>query len=172
MSKVGFSSLSRALQLIRGVRRTPDESRGMTVRIPDSLASWIRERMGHLETEWTDAEVVRLATRLGGLPLLLDMGGLYALRPSGEVVSIDWDEREQVAVEEDPRIVDIALARGSKRYPQLLPLLSQRSPETPDCPHCKGTGVPTQFADNPVLRGIACWCGGLGFTPTTWTLTE
>lgn len=141
----------------------------MTVQLPQSIVSWIRERISLLESEWPDPEVVRLAKRLGGLPLLLDMGGLYALRPSGEVVSIDWDGREEPTVEQDPRIIDLVLAQASRRYPELRPLLPQRSPDTPDCRHCDGTGVPTQFANNPALReSISCWCGGLGFIPTSW----
>src|SRR5687767_3623734 len=136
----------------------------MTLPITEPLAQWIRERIRLISSECQDPETARLARFLGALPVLADMGGLYALRPSGEVVSIDWDARTEIAVEDDPHVIDIALASGSRRYPELRTLLPPRPPGTPDCPDCNGTGIPTQFANHPVLsKGIACWCGGLGF---------
>jgi hypothetical protein len=39
------------------------------------------------QPDWVRAK----ATRWGALPLVLDMGGCYALRAGGEIISFGWD---------------------------------------------------------------------------------
>jgi len=135
----------------------------MGIMISSELGARINARLKELpEFSGHPMGVADLATKLGALPLLLDMGGLYGLRPNGDVVSIAWDAEEDAKIETDPRIVDIALFAGSERYPELAPLLPVRTSTSPVCPHCGGTGVPRAVAEYPALRNIRCWFGGLG----------
>lgn len=101
--------------------------------------------------------------RLNALPILFDMGGCFAVRPNGEVVSFAWDERDDVRVEDDLRIRNLALFQGSKKYPELEDLIEKPSDAT-ECPDCKGTGrEPT--AVKLGLDNLVCYCGGLGWLP-------
>jgi hypothetical protein len=137
--------------------------------ISESMAERITFRLGKVAADFSDSQVVAIARRTQALPLLLDTGGLYGLRPSGEVVSVSWDSDQEPEIEEDRRTIDIALAQGAKRYPELSALLPNRSPDAPTCPMCGGDGVPLSVANNPALRGgIGCWCGGLGWIPESW----
>ena len=45
-----------------------------------------------------------LAAQLSVLPVMLDMGGVMALRSDGEVVCFTWDEPERLELESDVRI--------------------------------------------------------------------
>jgi hypothetical protein len=60
------------------------------------------------------------------LPLVFDMGGCYAIRPSGEVVSFAWDTPEDVVVELDERMRNAMLFRAAGRFPELQALVPQR----------------------------------------------
>lgn len=141
----------------------------MELPISESMAAQIRLRLTQVAADFPDGQVVEIAHRLQALPLLLDMGGLYALRPSGEVVSVTWDSDAEPEIEGDQRTIDIALAQGVRRYPEISVLLPTRPSEAPPCRMCEGGGVPVPLANDPVLRkGIACWCGGLGWIPESW----
>jgi hypothetical protein len=101
----------------------------------------------------------RIAATLQALPLCCDMGGCYALRTNGQVVSWLHDIPDSVRLEEDPRIRNIALFQGSKKYPALEILVPARPPEAIECTHCRGTGkIP-----GPLANKIVCYCGGLGW---------
>lgn len=92
------------------------------------------------------------------------MGGVYALKPNGEIVSASWDDVECLRVENDQRIRNIALFQGSKKYPELSELIDANPHTNHLCPHCKGTGIA------PIPTGVrgenfVCYCGGLGWVP-------
>jgi hypothetical protein len=97
------------------------------------------------------------------LPVWRDMGGCYALRPNGEVISFGWDD-VAITVETDPRIRNIALAEGARTYAELREFLPQRPASARSCDVCNGTGtsasLPTHLANS-----IVCQCGGLGWLP-------
>jgi hypothetical protein len=104
----------------------------------------------------------QLARQLNILPLLLDMGGCYALSLTGEVVSFSWDEPDKLRLETNEMVCNIALFQGSKRYPDLEFLVPSRPSQVIVCKWCKGTGVmaglPKELSDKAI-----CGCGGLGW---------
>src|ERR1051325_6294012 len=83
----------------------------------------------------------KLAAELNLLPMFLDVGGCYSIRPNGEIVSFPWDEPHKVDVENDPRIRNIVLCQGAKKYPELEELIPTRPTDAVECPDCKGTGI-------------------------------
>lgn len=117
-----------------------------------------------------------LAAAENVLPLIWDMGGVFAINPGGDVVSFSfsltlngqfvaypWEKTEPPRIETDLRIRNNALFGGSKKYPELEPLI-----EKPDdarvCPHCGGTGIDS-YAEKLNTNAIVCYCGGLGWIP-------
>lgn len=111
-----------------------------------------------------------VAANLNALPLLLDIGGCYAIRPGGEIVTFAWDDEKNFEIEHDRRIRNIALFQGSKKYPELNELIPARSAHDLDCSHCKGTGRNPVYEQLGIEGGanspILCWCGGLGWVPS------
>jgi hypothetical protein len=82
----------------------------------------------------------KIAAEIQALPLVLDMGGCFAIRCNGDIVSFSWDTPCDVRIEEDPRIRNRALFQGSKKYASLQCLVPPRPADAPKCPHCHGTG--------------------------------
>ena len=114
-------------------------------------------------TEPDKMDLRRIARDLNALPLLLDMGGCYALRPNGEIVSFAWDDERNDEVEHNSRIRNMALLQGSKKYPELKDLVQTKSTNDIDCPDCNGTGT------HPIsvklgMENITRYCGGLDDT--------
>ena len=96
------------------------------------------------------------------LPLFLDMGGCFAVRPSGEIISFGWDTPDEIRVETNPRIRNLVLYQGSKKYPALRGFVPLRPSDAVECPHSKGKGeLPEPFGQ----RNFVCYCGGLGWLP-------
>lgn len=126
-------------------------------------------RLETLEDDWGRELEGAFATarRNRALPLMLDVGGFYALDVEGAVVSFEWD-----ALGSDPQMAsdrerDIALVAGALRYPFLRPLLPVRSSRDGECAACKGTGIePISAAAG--LENVRCYCGGLGWIPNYW----
>ncbi|MDB5335084.1 MAG: hypothetical protein JWN70_703 [Planctomycetaceae bacterium] len=104
------------------------------------------------------------ARRNGALPLFRDMGGCYAIRPDGTLVSWSWDEPDQVCVEKDARIWNIALFAGSERWVELASLIPSRPVNAKVCDSCDGTGRLKGLPDELAQR-IRCYCGGIGWLP-------
>ena len=76
----------------------------------------------------TDQHGLRpIAAKLNALPLFLDMGGCYAIRPDGEIIVFGWEDEKNFQIEYNPRLRNIALNQGSKKYPKLKELISTRS---------------------------------------------
>lgn len=103
----------------------------------------------------------RIAAELQVLPLVPDMGGCYAIRSNGEVVSFSWDAPSDVRAEEDPRIRNMAIFQGSRKYPILQSLVPHKPADALECPHCRGTGK----LPEPMPENVICYCGGLGWLP-------
>jgi hypothetical protein len=106
----------------------------------------------------------RVAAGANALPLFIDMGGIYAINAGGEIISFSWDNLELPREESDPRILNIVLFQGSKKYPELRDLIPKRPADAPICPHCQGTGIDS-FSATHNIEGVVCFCGGLGWIP-------
>ena len=110
-----------------------------------------------------DGRVLRsFVVRVRALPLFLDMGGFYAIRPNGEIVSQSWDD-DDVRVEDDPRIRNVVLFQGSKKYAELAPLIPERPPAALECHFCAGSGLALGIESG--IESLVCYCGGLGWLP-------
>jgi hypothetical protein len=104
----------------------------------------------------------RTAATLHALPLYLDWSGCLAIQTSGQIIYFDYDMPDSVRIEEDPRIRNMALFQGSKKYPNLHVLVPIRPPDATECPHCNGKGELPES-----MKNIVCYCGGLGWLPPT-----
>lgn len=126
----------------------------------------IKKRIGELILDRSpDPNGLReAAAKLGALPIFWDAGGCFALRPDGVIVSFLWDERDAVRVEDDPRVRNVALFRGSKKYPELEALIVKPAGAAL-CPHCGGTGREPTAVKLNLEDSIVCYCGGLGWLP-------
>lgn len=105
----------------------------------------------------------QLAIKEKVLPLFLDMGGVFTINTNGDVISFLWDDWGDPRVESDPRIRNIALFGGSKKYPELRNLISKPD-DARVCPHCRGSGI-DPYAAKLNADNITCYCGGLGWIP-------
>ncbi len=93
----------------------------------------------------------------------MDIGGCYALRLDGEVVTFAWDEPHGLSAVDDERLRNTALQQGSRKYPELATLVPARPSEAVDCRSCGGTGV--IVVEGRSFPNIICACGGLGWIP-------
>jgi hypothetical protein len=101
-----------------------------------------------------------VAAQLHVLPLMLDMGGCYALRQDGTVISFAWDATLDHRIETDARIIRIALFQGSLKHPEIVELVPKRPVGAENCRLCHGTG---KVSEKPALDAFVCYCGGLGW---------
>lgn len=101
-----------------------------------------------------------VAAEMQVLPLMLDMGGCYALRQDGTVISFSWDDSHDHRVERDARIIRIALFQGSLKYPEISELVPKRPANAENCRHCPGA---EKMSEIPTLAAFVCYCGGLGW---------
>lgn len=110
------------------------------------------------------SEAIKVALEIEALPMLMDAGGVFALKPDGEIIAILWDKPQDLRVENDERVRNVVLFQGSKKYPELASLVPSRSSHARLCTACNGTGIA------PVPPGVSsehfvCYCGGLGWIP-------
>jgi hypothetical protein len=101
-------------------------------------------------------------SKSGILPLTGDWGGCTGIRADGEIVFFLWDNPDDVQVETDPRLRNLAIFQGAKRFPELAMLIPPRPADAVTCGHCDGSGVMPEF---PEIENIVCYCGGLGWLP-------
>lgn len=146
----------------------------------NDLSRLIRKLIRDYTTEpgVNPTDLRRLAAAKNVLPLFIDMGGVFAinssgdiisfpfsLNESGDVVAFPFSEVDQPRVESDLRIRNIALFQGSKKYPELRELIAKPD-DARVCSTCGGSGIEPHAAklntDN-----IVCYCGGLGWIPRT-----
>jgi uncharacterized protein (TIGR02996 family) len=142
-------------------RELEERERGL---LANHLGGWLAGRLRDLQDgpptkDPYDRQVRILAAKYQVLPLLFDMAGWFALGRDGEVVSFQWDEPDSVRKEQDPRVRNIALYQGAKKFPELRLLLSPKPTWSRTCPTCGGTGTPLSLPE------IVCYCGGLGWLP-------
>jgi hypothetical protein len=135
------------------------------VLVSADLSTWITERIeefpgNHEAHEWLADRV----HEMDALPLVLDMGGSYAIRASGDLIQFGWDGPEGAESLEDPRLINAALYQGSLKYPKLASLVPSRPVGARDCSHCDGTGRPP-LSTQPGLENLICYCGGVGWLP-------
>lgn len=113
--------------------------------------------------ESASPELRQLVAQEEVLPLFCDMGGVLTINADGEIRSFLWDDTLHGQLEYDPRIRNLVLFQGSKKYPELGVLIERRD-DARVCPHCEGTGI-APFAMELKADNIVCYCGGLGWIP-------
>jgi hypothetical protein len=126
------------------------------------ITRWLKEFLAESTSDPNDLR--RIAAGANVLPLFIEMGGVYAITVAGDIVSFSWDNLELPREEHDPRIRNIVLFQGSKKYPELRNLIPERPDDAPICPHCQGTGIES-FSATHNIEGVVCFCGGLGWIP-------
>ncbi|SRR6266545_2540444 len=113
--------------------------------------------------ELISPELRKLVSQECVLPLFCDMGGVLTINVNGEIRSFLWDDTLHGQVEYDPRIRNIALFQGSKKYPELQGLI-EKPEDARTCSFCGGTGI-APIAEKLNTDAIVCYCGGLGWIP-------
>ncbi len=95
------------------------------------------------------------------LPMYIDWSCFYGIRPNGEIVVVSHEDEEgEPIVEDDPRIINLVLFQGAKKYSDLIGLVPERPQDAIECPHCEGKGeIKYEGVE------IVCYCGGLGWIP-------
>ena len=132
----------------------PDMSNAVAARV----AEWLRETPPH--------DIHRpYVEQFSVLPLTSDMGGLYGLMPSGEIVEFLWDQPMEPKVVTKPHSVNVALFQGVRRYPELEPLLPERPDGADTCEMCDGTGRVGSELPEHLRDVVICYCGGAGWLP-------
>ena len=111
------------------------------------------------------SRIEELAIELGVLPLWVDWTVFLAVRPDGELVTLDHEAAEpSPRPETDLTFVAIALVEGAARYPELSHFLPTRPAGRAACATCDGKGTLSMSRGSVVLH---CVCGGLGWKPET-----
>lgn len=140
----------------------------MSIIVSPVMSAKIQARLSAFILEKTPdpLQLREIANELKILPLVLAGGGCYAIRPDGQIVSFSLDEPSKLRVENDERICNIMLFKGSKKYPELEELVPEKPTDAQVCPFCKGTGVyPVPSSSQLTSDDIVCFCGGLGWLP-------
>jgi hypothetical protein len=135
------------------------------VALSSDLSRWIAETIEAFPGEHEGQRwLAQRVHDMDALPLMLDMGGSYAIRANGDLVQFDWDGPGGAERLEDPRLINIALHQGSLKHPQLACLVPSRPVGARDCSHCDGTGR-LPLTTTPGLENVICHCGGVGWLP-------
>src|SRR5262249_18489621 len=143
--------------------------------LSDELAGKIQETLAKFIAGpepyviFDDLNMRELAAELNLLPVMLDMGGCYAIRFDGQIYSFLWDYPYDIRLEDDPRIINMVFYRASQKYPELAELRPMRPPDAQACSHCWGTCDPlfgTGLKIEP--HNIVCYCGNLGWLPPNY----
>ncbi|HYM01037.1 MAG TPA: hypothetical protein VEZ90_18910 [Blastocatellia bacterium] len=132
--------------------------------MPTELVAQIQRRIKMITSDQSpiDPELQAAVERTGALPLMTEAAGGFSLLPNGEIISFLWDDTEIEPVK-DPRVINVVLFQGCKRYPELSSIVPTRPPDATECPHCAGTGYPIDSPPN--IENMVCYCGGLGWIP-------
>jgi hypothetical protein len=131
--------------------------------IKANFSEWHKAKLQEFLDETTpDPTDLRIIVRtLNVLPLMSDWNGCYAIQANGEIIWFLWDSYRDIRPETDPRIRNVVLFQGSKKYPELVP---QQPTDAKICRHCEGTGIEPLSAKHGI-KNINCYCGGLGWLP-------
>ena len=137
--------------------------------ISTNIAAKISERVKDyiIPSDGNTREAIEAALKRGALPLYLEMGGIFALQPDGEIISISWEEPDNPRIEHNQRIRNTVLFQGSMKYPELSSLIPPKPDDAKVCSYCNGTGEASIALDlpNEARKHITCYCGGLGWIP-------
>jgi hypothetical protein len=127
---------------------------GHAIDAMDSPELCIKRRLDEYLSE-PGAEFRDVASHFSALPVYSDIGGTLFITPSQKILSMRVDETA-VNEEQSPQWKLVALVAAAERFPELAQLLPVRSPETPPCTFCSGTGR--------LQRRLRCGeCYGLGW---------
>jgi hypothetical protein len=129
---------------------------------PD-LAARIRRWIDELPTEGMENWISRLCKVHDSIPLHCTQIYLWALRPDGQVLSIDHESfARRAELENDPVTAYAALAQGARDYPELSELLTHNPARVRQCEVCGGLGWTK--AQPPAQGTDSChWCEGMGW---------
>lgn len=107
---------------------------------PD-LAARIRRWIDELPTEGMENWVSRLCKQHDSIPLHCTEIYLWALRPDGQVLSIDHESfARRAELENNPVTAYAALAQGARTYPELSALLTHNPAGVRRCEVCGALG--------------------------------
>jgi hypothetical protein len=113
-------------------------------------------------------EYRRAAQSAHALPIYFEWSACMAIRPDGEVIWIDHDERHQIHAVDDELVRNIGLFQGSRRDLDLVFLAPARPPDAIECPDCRGTGrLILPEGHEHLADTLVCKCGGLGWLPAS-----
>jgi hypothetical protein len=106
-----------------------------------ALAARIRRWIDELPTEGMENWLSRLCKQHDSIPLHCTQIYLWALRPDGQVLSIDHESfARRAELENDPVTAYAALAQGARNYPELSGLLTHPPAGVRRCEVCDGLG--------------------------------
>jgi hypothetical protein len=127
------------------------------------LAARIRRWVDELPTEGMQNWAGRLCKQNGSIPLHSTQIYLWALRPDGQVLSIDHESfARRAELENDPVTAYAALAQGARTHPEIGELLTHNSAGLRECEVCGGLGWTK--AQPPAKGTDACHkCVGMGW---------
>lgn len=125
----------------------------MTVPTPSpELAAWIESRVAAQTGYFGDGA----AKAAGALALHETQFYVYALRPDGTLVRVDFEALSWPSCEEtDARRVYAAMRHGAAKFPQLESLVPPRPVGVGECVRCHGRGA-WMRADGVVEQCIDC----------------
>jgi hypothetical protein len=124
--------------------------------ISKEIEKFIEEKSPMYAQSWSPECFIKF----GALPVMMDGGGVFGLRPDGQVVSTSWDDPDQMQIESEPRIINIVHFKASQKFPSLKSLAPERTEHCKTCPHCNGSRRYPSFGGT-----IVCYCGGVGWLP-------
>jgi hypothetical protein len=105
------------------------------------LAARIRRWVDELPTEGTQNWIGRLCKENDSIPLHCTQIYLWALRPDGQVLSIDHESfARRAEMENSPLMAYAALAQGARDHPELGELLPPDRAGLRECEVCGGLG--------------------------------
>jgi hypothetical protein len=133
----------------------------METTLSEQIAIRLKEYIA--DTSHDALNLRKLAARFEVLPLCVDWENCWAIRSDGRVVVfLHSTEDTQPEIEDDQRLVNIALYQGGITYPEIKSLVPSRPAQSKDCPYCVEKGIdPGSLED----ENIICYCGGLGWVP-------
>src|SRR6478736_3430127 len=96
---------------------------GRPIHLDVQAAEVSAELSRYVETETNPKDQRAIARAFDALPLWADMGGIILLKPSGEIVGVDWESPGVVAAvvhaSHDYLLLHAALVTGARRYPAI-----------------------------------------------------
>jgi len=130
--------------------------------IEATLKAYVSNPEPHLVKFDQPLNMRKLAAQLNILPVVLNMGGVIAIRADGEIFSFTWDEPYRLQSERDVRIRNLVFFQAARKFPELQPLVPSRPVGARDCESCNGTGTVVGLRDE-LANDVVCYCGGLGW---------